>query len=92
MGTLNKLEAYVKIMNSNGKIFTAEFIKKNGDLRSMNCRLGVKKELSGKGMSYKPLQKLLLPVFDMQKNEYRMINLNTMYSLQIDSNIYIVKP
>jgi hypothetical protein len=89
--TINKLEAYVKILNTKGQIFTASFIKKNGSYRDMNCRLGVVKERTGKGMSYKPLQRLLLPVFDMQKKEYRMINLNTVYYLVIGGIKYIVK-
>jgi len=88
--TLNKLEAYMKILDTKGKIFTAEFVKKDGEFRTMNCRLGVVKDVSGKGMSYKPLQRLLLPVFDMQKQEYRMINLNTMYSLKIGGVKYRV--
>jgi len=90
MKTLNKLEAYVKILDTKGKIFTAEFIKKDGSLRVMNCRLGVTKGVNGKGMSYKPLQRLLMPVFDMQKKEFRMINLNTMYSLQTNGVKYRV--
>jgi hypothetical protein len=91
MKTLNKLEAYMKIIDTKGKIFTAEFVKKDGEFRTMNCRLGVMKDINGKGMSYKPLQRLLLPVFDMQKNEYRMINLNTMYSLKIGGVNYRVQ-
>ena len=90
-GNINKLEAYVKILATGGKLFTARFIKKDGTRRSMNCRLGVKRYLTGEGMSYNPLQKLLLPVFDMQVLGYRNINLNTMYSLIIDGIQYSVK-
>lgn len=90
-GNINKLEAYMKIRGTNGQIFTARFIKKDGTRRSMNCRLGVASEVTGKGMSYNPLQKLLLPVYDMQSREYRMINLNTMYSVVIDGVQYSVK-
>ena len=33
--------------HKNGTIFTVDFIKKNGEYRSMNCRTGVKKYLKG---------------------------------------------
>jgi hypothetical protein len=90
MKILNKLEAYAKIVTSKGKIFTAEFVKKDGTLRRMNCRLGVKKGITGKGLKFVPMEKLLLPVFDMQKDEYRMINLDTVYALTISKVRFMV--
>lgn len=83
MKTINRLKAYVKLVGSNGKIFTVRFIKKDGSLRTMNCRRGVTKGVKGVGLRFDPLQKLLLPVFDMQKNEFRMINLDTLQSMKI---------
>jgi hypothetical protein len=90
-GTINRLEAYLKIRETNGAIFTARFIKKDGTRRSINCRLGVYTKITGKGMSYNPLQRLLLPVWDMQASGYRNINLNTMYSLIINGTQYSVR-
>lgn len=49
------------IRESAGRIFTVEFIKKNGELRKI-------------GMRYDPLARGLLPVWDTQKQGYRMIN------------------
>lgn len=66
-----------------GKVFTVEFIKKNGELRKMNARLGVKKGITGNGMKYKPTDKGLLPVYDMQKQGFRMINFETIVSYTI---------
>jgi hypothetical protein len=37
----------------NGQFFTVEFIKKDGTLRVMNCRTGVKKYLSNTGKNIK---------------------------------------
>ena len=37
----------------NGQFFTIEFIKKDGTLRVMNCRTGVKKYLSNTGKNIK---------------------------------------
>ena len=69
---------------SDGKIFSATFVKKDGTLRTMNCRRGVSKGVSGKGMSFDPLSKGLLTVFDMQKKSFRMINLNTLIEAKVN--------
>lgn len=74
-----------------GKIFTVAFVKKDGSKRIMNCRLGVKRHLKGGELPYDPLSKGLLPVFDMQKRQYRMINLMTIYNLKIEDRNFIVK-
>ena len=90
MNTLNKLEAYSKIKNSKGQIFTATFVKKDGSNRDMNCRLGVKKGINGKGLKYNAFEKLLMPVYDVQKKDYRMLNLNTVFHLRIKKVDYRV--
>jgi len=66
----------------NNKVFTAKFIKKDGSERVMNCRRGVTKGVKGVGMSYDPYLKNLLPVFDMQKQAFRMINISTLKELK----------
>lgn len=76
------------IRESNGRIFTVEFIKKDGSLRKMTARLGVKKGLTGKGMRYDPIERGLLPVWDMQKKDYRMVNLRTIQSLKVNGANY----
>ena len=35
------------LQTTKGKFFTVEFVKKDGTLRKMNCRLGVAKDLKG---------------------------------------------
>ena len=37
------------LVDTNGKIFTAHFIKKNGEIRVINCRLNVTKHIKGTG-------------------------------------------
>lgn len=75
---------------SNGRVFTVEFIKKDGSLRKMNCRLGVKKNLAGGDLRYDPNDFGYLSVFDMGKKEYRMINLNTIQSIKSGGKEYLV--
>jgi len=67
----------------NKRIFGAKFEKKNKELRTGSFKLGVTKYLSGGELKYDPIAKGLIPVFDMNINEYRMINLNTLIELTI---------
>jgi hypothetical protein len=78
------------IKNTKGAFFTAFFTKKDGSLRRMNARLGVKAYLKGGELPYNPIEKGLLPVFDVQKKQYRMINTNTLQSAIIKNTEYIV--
>jgi len=66
----------------NGKIFSVTFVKKDGTIREMNCRKGVKKYLSGGELHYKPSEYGLLPVFDMKSQGYRMINFQTIKEIR----------
>ena len=75
------------INSTNGKIFSATFIKKDGTERKMTCRLSVKKHLKGGKLSFNPTDKNLIPVYEM-KNGYRFINLNTIKSLTINNKTY----
>ena len=69
------------------KIFTAKFIKKNGEERVMNCRLGVTKHLKGGTMKHDPSSLNHLVVFDMQKKEYRTINVDTLVELKFEGKV-----
>ena len=81
-----------------GKIFSVVFIKRtNNEVRTMVCRRGVKKGVKGVGHSYKPEEKNLLCVYDMQKIEagsdergaFRMINLESLVSLKFEGVNYV---
>jgi len=68
-------------LRKSGSFFTAEFIKKDGTIRKMNCRCNVQKYRKGGTLGYNASEKGLLSVFDMEKLEYRMINLDTLISI-----------
>lgn len=70
------------IKKTNGKIFSVTFVKKDGSIRKMTARLGVKKNINGVGLSFKPSDYNLIVVFDMHKKAYRMINLSTILSFK----------
>jgi len=61
-----------RILSSNGKIFSVEFIKKDGTKRLMNCRLGVTKYLKGGSSTLNPEK--FITVYDLQSEGYRAIN------------------
>jgi hypothetical protein len=75
------------IQETNGKFFTVNFVKKNGNNRHMVARLGVKKYLKG-GENPAKNQDNLIVVFDIQKGAYRMINLDTLISFKCGKKIY----
>lgn len=72
-----------------GTIFTAINVKRNGETRRYVCRLGVRKHLKGGELPYNPAEKDLIPVFDMKKKKYRMLNLRTLKYLRIRGRILI---
>jgi len=92
MKTISKNLAGFMLLDSamDGRIFFVEFTKKDGSTRRMTCRRNVREGLTGKGMSYRPLGKGLLSVYDMDKQEYRMVNLLEVIRFTINKTKYIV--
>lgn len=98
---INPDQATDLIYKTNGSIFDVSFVKKDGSLRRMNARLGVKKYLKGGTLKFDAKERGFIVVYDIQcglraKSEddkacYRMINKNTIKSLRIGKNKYIIK-
>ena len=61
-----------------GKFFSVTFLKKDGSVREMNCRMGVEKHLKG---GVKTLTDNYICVYDMQAEGYRSINPETVQSV-----------
>lgn len=75
------------IEKQKGKFFTVEFIKKDGTLRRMNCRTGVKKYLKNNGKQIKITpanDNGILRVFEVSKSQYRSINIDTIKRITFD--------
>jgi len=91
MNTITVPEVLDLITGAKGHIFSCKFVKRTtGEVRSMTCRVKVKKGVKGIGMSYKPSDKNLLPVFDMQNDGFRMINLDTIFEVKVEGTVYEV--
>lgn len=74
------------IEGTNGKFFTTTFTKKDGTLRTMNCRLGVKKHLVHGGPSSTAHIPKYITVFEPKNDgsgSYKNINLETIRELSV---------
>ena len=65
------------------KFFSAEFIKKDGTVRKIYGRSGVKKHLKpdAKPQAYKPAEMGYLTIWDMGKKAYRLVNTQTIVTI-----------
>ena len=75
---------------NNGRMFSVTFTKKDGTIRKMSARRGVRKGINGNGPRYNAMTKGLLTVFDMAKQEWRNINLETILGFNANKNKYQV--
>ena len=76
---------------SDGKLFSVTFVKKDGSIRFMTCRTGVKKyrktlhEIIKTGCDTS-----LITVFDMQKKEYRSFHQESVLALKMKGQTFNV--
>ena len=90
MNNIKKREILNLLKDNKNLIFSVVFLKKNGELRPMTCKLGVKKHLKGGILKYNPGEMNNLIVFDMQKDDYRKINLDTLMHISMKGVEYNV--
>ena len=88
---INKDQAKELIKDSKGKIFAATFTKKDGTHRLMNARLKKYISKTGRPAPYKAEEYNLIPLYDMRKKAFRMLNFNTLLTLSINKTKYIIK-
>ena len=65
-----------------GNFFRACFVKKDGTIREMTARFGVKKHLKGGELNYDPEALNYIIVFDVEKEAYRTINMDKLIFLR----------
>ncbi len=77
------------LANNGGKIFSIQFEKRDGSLRNMTARSGVYRgRVTGAGMKYDPADRNLKTVFDLGKNQYRMISTDRVTRMTIGGQTY----
>ena len=74
------------------KFFTAHFIKKDNTKRVLNCMIGKRWEAkTDRTQPYSPEDYNLIKVYDLKKKGFRIINLETLYKLNINKTKYIIQ-
>jgi len=92
MNTITTDRAKELIKETNGRIFSSTFIKKDNTIRTLTCRLGKRyKSKTGRNAPYKAQNYNLLPVYDMKIKDFRMLNFNTLLTLTINKTNYKIK-
>ena len=89
--TLNREQLKYILKNSKGKIMTIAYRKKDGTLRTINTRTGVKKDITGKGLTYNPDEYGYVILWDLNKKAYRTVNVNTVTTLKGGGEIYKIQ-
>lgn len=89
MNKLSNKELRDLVENTKGRIMKVQFIKKDNSERTMICRLGVRKALVGVGKNWS--YEHIVTVYDMQKHQYRSIDLNRLKSLRCGKIEYKVE-
>ena len=89
MITITTDKAKELIKQTNGRIFSSTFIKKDQTIRTLTARTGKRyKSKTGKAAPYKAKEYNLLPVYDMKIKAFRTLNFNTLLTLTINKNNY----
>ena len=92
MKTINKQKAKELIKQSKGLIFSTTYIKKDNTIRTLTSRTGKQyKSKTGRKAPYKPKEYNLMPLYDMRKKAFRMLNLNTLITLSINKEKYLIE-
>ena len=92
MKTINRNKAKELIKESKGLIFAATFLKKDNTIRTLTSRTGKQyKSKTGRKAPYKAENYNLIPLYDMRKKAFRMLNLNTLITLSINKEKYLIE-
>ena len=80
------------ISQSKGRIFSTTYVKKDNTVRTLTARTGKKyKSKTDRKAPYKAQNYNLLPLYDMRKKAFRMLNFNTLLTLSINNTKYTIK-
>ena len=76
------------INRTNGKFFSVTFVKKDGSIRKMTARTGVRKGVKGVGLKFNAEDRNLKVVWSCDAENFRMINLNTILGIKFKGKNY----
>jgi len=84
-----KVEGLLR-QQSKGQFFGLRFIKKDGSLRVMNARLGIKPVRNGR-KTVGTVDQPYLVVFSTNDQGYRAVNLETLLTITMGGTLYYVR-
>ena len=90
MITKKEAKHLLKKMQKDNRMFSLQFIKKDGTKRIMLARFNVTKGLTGKGAKYNAEDYNLMTVYDMNKSSYRSVPLDRLIGLRTKGKRYYV--
>lgn len=88
---MNINECLKIINNIGGKFFSLRFIKKDGSIREINCRLGVHTHVKGTGASYDPAKFGMITVYDVKHKGYRNVTINKIIGIKLNNEWHHVE-
>ena len=93
---VKKVKLATFIQRLNDQIFTVDFTKQNGEKRTMNARRNVRSKVSPKCVNKirrapVGVHSPAILVYDMQKQKYRHINLETVTSIRAAGKTFRVE-
>ena len=92
MNTINRTRAKELIKDSKGLIFSTTYIKKDNTIRTLTSRTGKHyASKTGRTAPYKAEDYNLIPLYDMRKKAFRMLNFNTLLTLSINKEKYLIE-
>lgn len=74
-----------------GRFATVIFTKKNGEVRKLTGRMGVKKALRGGQKAYDDASKGIVTIYDSQKKAYRSIKVESISEVHANGKRIVVK-
>jgi hypothetical protein len=77
-----KVSDFRKFVRNEGKVFSVTFVKKDGSVRKMVARLGVRSYLTGGKPKYNADDRGMVVVFSMDDLGYRTITLDRVLRLK----------
>lgn len=79
------------LKSTRGKTISIAYRKKDGSLRLINTRTGVRKNITGGGLKYNPEEYGYIILWDLRKNGYRTVNLDTIERVKSGGQIYNIQ-
>jgi hypothetical protein len=79
---IKTVKQFREFVGDKGSLFSITFKKKDGSVRKMVARLGVKQNLTGRGMLYNAEERNNIVIFSMKDRAYRTLSIDRLISVK----------